>query len=1005
MRFGPILCRAIAALFILCSLSLTAAAQTRLWIQSEAGDYIGAGVTQTYTSPANAFTVSSNQGYLSVQVGGWWLEVTPKPGGILAAGPYENAARYPFQGSSPGLDFSGNGRGCNTLTGRFVILAVSYDRAGNLGSLAMDFEQHCEGGTAALWGELRINSAVPLTLERPAGWTRPDNFDFGGFLAVLPSTQFTSLPTTIYGIKAPAAITVSGGEYSINGGTFRSTPGTVNNRDRVRARATSSATPGETATATVTVGGEVYGSFSLTTYLAGDVQTGLVFESPSGDWVGAGESGFWFTPDWALSLSGTNYLEFSGSGPLGRRFWLDLTGPSSTPLAPGAYENAQRAAFAGVSPGLDLSMDSRGCNTLRGRFAVLEIDLTATPPRLAVDFEQSCDGGPPLFGELRYNSTIPYNFQVTAADSQPDAMAFAGDSPVRPNSMVLSNYSRIYGTNAPVPISITGGGEYSINDGPFTSSPGTAQELDRIRLRMKAASAPGATRQTTLNAGGRTATFSVRTYGPGTPITAVYLRSTPGDYVGAGQTLFFPSPPNSVTVSGTGASANLSIDGYDGHWFFASFAPPSGTTLAVGTYENAARFNTPTQPEVDFGGDGRGCNQTGGRFVVHEVQYGAGGAIQKLALDFEQRCEISGPPLYGQVRFNSSVPVGIYLAPNKPQDASGEGRDDLVWQHTDGRVAMWLMNGFSPTSGAEIIGPGTGWSVTHLADFNADGKVDLVWQHPDGRAAIWLMDGTTPIEMRQILNAGDGWTITHTADLNGDGKADLLFSHTDGRAAAWMMDGTAATGSAELTKPPPQSGWSVARTADFDGDGKADLVWMHAHGNVVVWLMDGLAMKSSTQILGPDTGWSLTDVGDLDGDGRADIVWRHSDGQIAAWLMNGAALKSGATLLAAGTGWQVKRLADFDGDGLMDLFFEHTDGRAAIWTMNGLTPRAQSQILNAGSGWRLARTADLDGDGRADILWRHTDGRVAAWLMFGGSMASGSGILGAGSGWSISTAP
>ncbi len=43
-----------------------------------------------------------------------------------------------------------------------------------------------------------------------------------------------------------------------------------------------------------------------------------------------------------------------------------------------------------------------------------------------------------------------------------------------------------------------------------------------------------------------------------------------------------------------------------------------------------------------------------------------------------------------------------------------------------------------------------------------DGKADLLWQNVDGRAAIWLMNGSTPSATAQILNAGSGWSVVAT---------------------------------------------------------------------------------------------------------------------------------------------------------------------------------------------------------------------------------------------------
>src|SRR5205085_2245431 len=117
------------------------------------------------------------------------------------------------------------------------------------------------------------------------------------------------------------------------------------------------------------------------------------------------------------------------------------------------------------------------------------------------------------------------------------------------------------------------------------------------------------------------------------------------------------------------------------------------------------------------------------------------------------------------------------------------------------------MNGTAMTAGQSIIGAGTGWSVIRTADFDGDGKSDLLWRHTDGRHAIWLMDGVTIKGTAQILNAGN-WTATHTPDLDGDGKADIVWENIDGRVAVWLMNGTAMSSGTGIQNA--GTGWSVS---------------------------------------------------------------------------------------------------------------------------------------------------------------------------------------------------
>ena len=95
----------------------------------------------------------------------WYLRLAAPEGANLAVGSYANATRWPFQETTaPGLDFSGNGRGNNRLTGSFNILESNVADDGIL-SFAVDFLQYDEEITN-WWikGAIRYNSEVPVNL-------------------------------------------------------------------------------------------------------------------------------------------------------------------------------------------------------------------------------------------------------------------------------------------------------------------------------------------------------------------------------------------------------------------------------------------------------------------------------------------------------------------------------------------------------------------------------------------------------------------------------------------------------------------------------------------------------------------------------------------------------------------------------------------------------------------------------------------------------------------------
>lgn len=141
-----------------------ASAESSLVFTGDAGDYISQGQTWSYTDGVQA-TASSDLRMVSVSVwtDTWWnLELQAPAGAQLVPGVYEGATRYPFNGSNePGLSLSGDGRGCNTLTGRFQVHEAEYGPYGYLIRFRASFEQHCEGGETAAWGEVSISNPPP----------------------------------------------------------------------------------------------------------------------------------------------------------------------------------------------------------------------------------------------------------------------------------------------------------------------------------------------------------------------------------------------------------------------------------------------------------------------------------------------------------------------------------------------------------------------------------------------------------------------------------------------------------------------------------------------------------------------------------------------------------------------------------------------------------------------------------------------------------------------------
>jgi hypothetical protein len=288
-------------------------------------------------------------------------------------------------------------------------------------------------------------------------------------------------------------------------------------------------------------------------------------------------------------------------------------------------------------------------------------------------------------------------------------------------------------------------------------------------------------------------------------------------------------------------------------------------------------------------------------------------------------------------------------------DFDGDGKSGLLWQNTDGTVAIWSMDGLKLTSGANVgSNPGAAWDVIGSGDFNGDGKADILWQNTNGQTAVWLMDGTKVLSGADVGgNQIPAWHEIVAGDFNGDGKSDILWQHDTGQVAMWQMDGLEVTAGSNVGVS-PGAAWHVIGAGDFDGDGKSDILWQNNDGQAAVWLMDGFTVKSGANVgANPGSDWHVQGAGDFDGDGKADILWQNKDGTPAIWLMDGLDVVQGANVgFNPGPAWQIHGTGDFDGDGRSDIQWQNTDGTPAVWLMNGFDVVAGADVgFNPGTNW------------------------------------------------------
>ena len=130
-----------------------------LFLDGDSGDYIHPGTDTIQVGSWSAGVTNGN--YLTISVnpsdvaqGAWWYgdfssAALSQP---LSVQVYDDAERAAFAAPGhPGIDIFGDGRGCNTISGRFQVFDIQL--SGNtVKKFTATFEQACEAGTALLRG-------------------------------------------------------------------------------------------------------------------------------------------------------------------------------------------------------------------------------------------------------------------------------------------------------------------------------------------------------------------------------------------------------------------------------------------------------------------------------------------------------------------------------------------------------------------------------------------------------------------------------------------------------------------------------------------------------------------------------------------------------------------------------------------------------------------------------------------------------------------------------------
>ena len=182
-------------------------------------------------------------------------------------------------------------------------------------------------------------------------------------------------------------------------------------------------------------------------------------------------------------------------------------------------------------------------------------------------------------------------------------------------------------------------------------------------------------------------------------------------------------------------------------------------------------------------------------------------------------------------------------------DFNADGRDDILMRRDDGAWVYFPMNGrrvIRAEAGWANLPRDLDWRMAGVGDLDGDGRDDVLLRHKEGRWRHYAMDGrrAAPRQSGPVLPTALGWRLMAVGDFDGDGLASVLLRHADGR---WRYQGVAEATAAGVVEYPGDWRWRFVAGGDFNGDGTDDALVRHVDGRWRLDRMGGGYVRQSVQ--------------------------------------------------------------------------------------------------------------------------------------------------------------
>jgi hypothetical protein len=653
----------------------------------------GGGVIVTYSSHALSSVFSPDVDPNDPAVY-WQVRFAAPIGSELAPGVYDNAVIPRRAGAAEisvvGHDAAGHGGSCDVIQGRFVVSelvnsSASDDNAGDVQQLAVDFELHCDNDTAVFSGYVRINS--PLPPLPPTAIPPPPTPS-----AHSPIFAYTSDPGNFVGGSQRRTYTDADGVFATH-----HEPGLV--------------------------------AIDFAHHLLQGVQWSLYFQAPEGSELLPG-----FYPD----ASNAGFPRKPGIDVIGTYTCFEVGDfiVSDAVYAP----NGDVERFAA-----DFELHCDNGNPLLFGYVRINSDVPPPPPRTPTptprpdQFILRLDGDPDaLVGGGRHVTLTAasrwFSGMYGLYDYVPDVeLQLSGDledwdlifAPPLCDGLVPGTFDGAtqwpFAIGAAPVMNVMGNhrscadgltGSFTIHDAQYDAD-GWLYRFD-ADFDQRCLSVPDVPSGTLHGSVSFTSMRPTPTPPAPTPTPSDYssvavLYSEFGDYIGLCQSQYLTLADGDFTATFQTAvfdhiADQLAVFFNDGpdSWQFR-FQSPDGQKLVPGTYRDAGEWDSkkPSDPGFGITWQDRACDSVMGQFTVYEIEVQEDEVV-RFAADFVQHCDDVEPPLYGAIRYHSTLPpptpaVGRASIPTPALgpcwgDCSGDGKvsvNELI-------IAVQLALGASP---------------------------------------------------------------------------------------------------------------------------------------------------------------------------------------------------------------------------------------------------------------------------------------------------------------------